>query len=1086
MSAPSEEEEYIRLVMEAQPEWLRAEVKRLSHELAETTREKIQAAEYGLAVLEEKHQLKLQFEELEVDYEAIRGEMEQLKEAFGQVHTNHRKVAADGESREESLIQESASKEQYYMRKVLELQTELKQLRNVLTNAQSESERLASVAQELKEINQNVELQRGRLRDDIKEYKFREARLLQDYSELEEENISLQKQVSVLRQNQVEFEGLKHEIKRLEEETEYLNSQLEDAIRLKEISERQLEEALETLKTEREQKNSLRKELSHYMSINDSLYTSHLHVSLEGLKLNDDAETLANGFEHSCLAKLPLDNKTSTPTKDSLVPPCPSLVSDLLSELNLSEIQKLKQQLMQVEREKAGLLATLQDAQKQLEQARGTLSEQREEVKRLTESLSALQRLQAGKERRTALDSEKEHDSHEDGDYYEVDINGPEILACKYRVALAQAGELREQLKALRSAHEASEAWHAEEKGRQEAESQALTEKVSLLEKASCQDRELLARLQTELKKVSDVAGETQGSLNVAQDELVTFSEELASLYHHVCMCNNETPTRVVLDYYREGPAGASHCSPEARGHCSPILPKGPLAAEGGAGDSSPTLPSPLSDPRREPMNIYNLIAIIRDQIRHLQAAVDRTTELSRQRLASQELGPATDKDRETLMEEILKLKSLLSTKREQITTLRTVLKANKQTAEVALANLKSKYENEKAMVTETMMKLRNELKALKEDAATFSSLRAMFATRCDEYITQLDEMQRQLAAAEDEKKTLNSLLRMAIQQKLALTQRLELLELDHEQTRRGRAKATPKVKPSTPSRCVVLRFLKFPPNRKKTSEEIFQHLQNIVDFGKNVMKEFLGESYVHCGEVVQLPLDFVKQLCLKIQSERPESRCDKDLDTLSGYALCLPNLARLQTYHFAEHRPILCVEIKPKCGFIPFSSNVTHEMKHKVCRYCMHQHLKVATGKWKQISKYCPLDLYSGNKQRMYFALKSLLQEAQNNLKIFKVQQYRVAMTAKDCSIMISLSPCLQDESSDQRPIVPSSRSRFAFSVSVLDLDLKPYESIPHQYILDGKIVNYYSKTVHAKDTTMMSPRFKESEDCTLVLHKV
>nr|KAF6267726.1 BICD cargo adaptor 2 [Myotis myotis] len=265
-------------------------------------------------------------------------------------------------------------------------------------------------------------------------------------------------------------------------------------------------------------------------------------------------------------------------------------------------------------------------------------------------------------------------------------------------------------------------------------------------------------------------------------------------------MCNNETPTRVVLDYYREGPAGAGHCSPEAHGHRSPVLPKGPLAAEGGAGDSSLSLPSPLSDPRREPMNIYNLIAIIRDQIRHLQAAVDRTTELSRQRLASQELGPGTDKDREALMEEILKLKSLLSTKREQITTLRTVLKANKQTAEVALANLKSKYENEKAMVTETMMKLRNELKALKEDAATFSSLRAMFATRCDEYITQLDEMQRQLAAAEDEKKTLNSLLRMAIQQKLALTQRLELLELDHEQTRRGRAKATPKVKSSTPS----------------------------------------------------------------------------------------------------------------------------------------------------------------------------------------------------------------------------------------------------------------------------------------------
>lgn len=62
-------------------------------------------------------------------------------------------MAADGESREESLIQESASKEQYYVRKVLELQTELKQLRNVLTNTQSENERLTSVAQELKEVS---------------------------------------------------------------------------------------------------------------------------------------------------------------------------------------------------------------------------------------------------------------------------------------------------------------------------------------------------------------------------------------------------------------------------------------------------------------------------------------------------------------------------------------------------------------------------------------------------------------------------------------------------------------------------------------------------------------------------------------------------------------------------------------------------------------------------------------------------------------------------------------------------------------------------------------------------------------------
>lgn len=89
-----EEEEYGRLVMESEPEWLRSEVKRLCQELGETTREKIQAAEYGLAVLEEKQQLKQQYEELELEYETIRAEMEQLKEVGGR---GHREGRGDGE-----------------------------------------------------------------------------------------------------------------------------------------------------------------------------------------------------------------------------------------------------------------------------------------------------------------------------------------------------------------------------------------------------------------------------------------------------------------------------------------------------------------------------------------------------------------------------------------------------------------------------------------------------------------------------------------------------------------------------------------------------------------------------------------------------------------------------------------------------------------------------------------------------------------------------------------------------------------------------------------------------------------------------
>ncbi|XP_076797050.1 protein bicaudal D homolog 1 isoform X3 [Arvicanthis niloticus] len=814
----------------------KTEIERLTKELTETTHEKIQAAEYGLVVLEEKLTLKQQYDELEAEYDGLKQELEQLKEAFGQSFSIHRKVAEDGETREETLLQESASKEAYYLNKILEMQNELKQSRAVVTNVQAENERLSAVVQELKENNEMVELQRIRMKDEIREYKFREARLLQDYTELEEENITLQKLVSTLKQNQVEYEGLKHEIKRFEEETVLLNSQLEDAIRLKEIAEHQLEEALETLKNEREQKNNLRKELSQYINLSDN----HISISVDGLKFAEDGsepnnDDKMNGHIHGPLGKLNGDYRTPTTRKGESLHP----VSDLFSELNISEIQKLKQQLIQVEREKAILLANLQESQTQLEHTKGALTEQHEQVHRLTEHVNAMRGLQNSKELKAELDCEKGQNSAEEAHDYEVDINGLEILECKYRVAVTEVIDLKAEIKALKEKYNKSVENYTEEKTKYESKIQMYDEQVTNLEKTSKESGEKMAHMEKELQKMTGIANENHNTLNTAQDELVTFSEELAQLYHHVCLCNNETPNRVMLDYYRQSRvtrSGSLKGPDDPRGLLSPRLSRRGVSSPVESRTSSepvskentetskepsptktptisPVITAPPSSPvldtsdiRKEPMNIYNLNAIIRDQIKHLQKAVDRSVQLSRQRAAARELAPMIDKDKEALMEEILKLKSLLSTKREQIATLRAVLKANKQTAEVALANLKNKYENEKAMVTETMTKLRNELKALKEDAATFSSLRAMFATRCDEYVTQLDEMQRQLAAAEDEKKTLNTLLRMAIQQKLALTQRLEDLEFDHEQSRRSKGKlgkskiGSPKVSGEAPA----------------------------------------------------------------------------------------------------------------------------------------------------------------------------------------------------------------------------------------------------------------------------------------------
>lgn len=163
----------------------------------------------------------------------------------------------------------------------------------------------------------------------------------------------------------MEYEGLKHEIKVLEEETVLLNSQLEDALRLKEISEGQLEEALDALKSEREQKNNLRKELAHHISLSDSVYGAGAHLALtvtgvEGLKFPEETNG-TNGTNGSAIPAANGNNEDSNRRnghlhtgkmngefrpgrKGEALHPVP----DLFSELNLSEMQKLKQQLLQV------------------------------------------------------------------------------------------------------------------------------------------------------------------------------------------------------------------------------------------------------------------------------------------------------------------------------------------------------------------------------------------------------------------------------------------------------------------------------------------------------------------------------------------------------------------------------------------------------------------------------------------------------------------------------------------------------------------------------------------------------------------
>jgi len=82
-----------------------------------------------------------------------------------------------------------------------------------------------------------------------------------------------------------------------------------------------------------------------------------------------------------------------------------------------------------------------------------------------------------------------------------------------------------------------------------------------------------------------------------------------------------------------------------------------------------------------------------------------------------------------------------------------------------------------------------------------------------------------------------------------------------------------------------------------------------------------------------------------------------------------------------------VCLEIKPKCGFITRCATVRPEhrsLKHSRSRYALHQLLKLQQQQIESSSGYDPVDLFSGDAARMQAALAALCESPQNNLVAF------------------------------------------------------------------------------------------------------
>ncbi|XP_034472064.1 protein bicaudal D [Drosophila innubila] len=730
---------------------LRMEVERLTRELDQVSSASAQSAQYGLSLLEEKSALEQKCEELETLYDNTRHELDITQEALTKFQTSQKVTNKTGIEQEETLLNESAARETSLNLQIFDLENESKQLRHELERVRNERDRMLQENSDIGRDKTDNEAERLRLKSELKDLKFRETRMLSEYSELEEENITLQKQVSSLRSSQVEFEGAKHEIRRLTEEVELLNQQVDELANLKKIAEKQMEEALEALQGEREAKYALKKELDGHLNRESMYHISNLAYSIRS-NMEDNASNNSDGEEEN-LALKRLEADLSTELKSPDGTKC-----DLFSEIHLNELKKLEKQLESIENEKSHLTTNLREAQTSLDKSQNELQNFMSRLALLAAHVDALVQLKK-----------------------QIDVKDPKANSTDQE----KDEQLQQQLRAIISQYANWFTLSAKEidglktdiaelqKGLNYTDATTtLRNEVTNLKNKLLTTEQKSLDLQSDVQTLTHISQNAGQSLGSARSTLVALSDDLAQLYHLVCTVNGETPTRVLLDHKSDDMSFENDSLTAIQSQFkSDVFIARPQIVEDLQG---------LADS----VEIKKYVDTVSDQIKHLKTAVEHTIDLNKHKVRA-EGGETVEKgnteELEEQQEQIVKLKSLLSVKREQIGTLRNVLKSNKQTAEVALTNLKSKYENEKIIVSDTMSKLRNELRLLKEDAATFSSLRAMFAARCEEYVTQVDDLNRQLEAAEEEKKTLNQLLRLAVQQKLALTQRLEEMEMDRE-----------------------------------------------------------------------------------------------------------------------------------------------------------------------------------------------------------------------------------------------------------------------------------------------------------------
>ncbi|VDO00161.1 unnamed protein product [Rodentolepis nana] len=476
------------------------EIEQLQNSLKEALREKYEAAQYGLRLLEEKDSLQAKLDENEEVLAQLKRELQLTQEICDEQSELSRKMSRVGFQEEDDLLSRTANREEQLSNRIKDLEYDLKNTKVKYERQMAENDKLHQMMQDIQTKYDNVEKTRLELKREIKAMKARETQLLSELDELESENLELQKNVLVLKTSQIEFESLKHELKRGQEENDLIHVQLEEVTRLKRITEKSLEEALESLQIEREQRHNLKKELDSRFAC-ESIY--HLH-------------TIQNGLAQATQAQLLNDNVNRKKGEN------------LFSELQLSESTEFKAEM-------TGLQHKLEEAQRSAELASSEVNSKQERINQLQNELDLIMGVQKR--------ADAEFDAKEAGEEESALKRSLRQVETRYSVALRQIASMQHDL------------WRYQELEKMKADP-ALGDEAGLqsevlklrkeLENRGDEIKCLKERMDNSAEAAQEVGMKTASVSACLRKEF----SELLKLYMLVCLESKEAPSKQVRIYF--------------------------------------------------------------------------------------------------------------------------------------------------------------------------------------------------------------------------------------------------------------------------------------------------------------------------------------------------------------------------------------------------------------------------------------------------------------------------------------------------------------------------------------------------------